>query len=787
MAERFRGQAERFRAKAERFRGQAERFRAQAERPRGSARGGGQRMSYVRRLWSFWKLQVRLAREWQPESHHRWRRLLLVWLVDVLALVFVIWLLPGVNLEYPESGLTFKALEVGVFVLFVGLVNAFIRPVIMYLALPLAFMTAGLFALVLNTLLLQLTSAVIGGVLFESFWWALLASILMALANTFIAFVVNLNDDDSYYFALLQQMSARAKGAVQTDRPGLVVLQVDGLAAPIIRQAIRTGTMPFVASSVRSGGHRLIEWEAGLPSNTPASQAGILHGNNHGIPAFRWYDKETGRILVANHPKDAKEIEQSISTRRGLLADNGVSLVNLFSGNATVALMTNSRIQERSDVGQASRTFYGFLLSPYQLTRTVALLIREFVVERYQARRQVTRDVVPRVHRGLAFAGMRAAACVAFPDVVRTSLVEGMFYGRNIMYADMLAYDELAHHAGPERPETMSQLETLDALVRSLAKASRGAPRPYEFAMLSDHGQSMGSTFKQRYGISLQDLVSEYISGNVKVIANAEDEESWGQVNMLLAEIAKAPGLTSAVTRAALGRRVAADGTVEVRKGEREQERRREAELGEGVAEAIVLPSGNFATIHLTASKTRMTLEEIEELHPGLVTSLAAHPGISFVMVATRSEGTVVVGRHGTRYLSDDRIVGEDPLRHFAGHPADALRRVDSFPNCADLCVNSMYDPETEEVAAFEEQVGCHGGLGGYQTRPFLLVPSGWTIPDENLRGAESIYEVFRRHLDEAVLSEEELAARSPEQERLTVERTAAFDAEMGGAAPPAG
>jgi uncharacterized membrane protein YvlD (DUF360 family) len=739
-------------------------------------------MNYLRRVGRFWRLQIRLAREWQPESHHRWRRLLLVWLVDALALIFVIWLLPGVRLEYPEAGLGFKAIEVAVFVAFVGLVNAFIRPVIMYLALPLAFMTAGLFAIVLNTILLQLTSAVVGGVIFDSFWWALLASILTALANTFISFVVNLNDDDSYYFALLQQMSAQAEGAVKTDRPGLVVLQVDGLAAPIIRQAIRTGTMPFLASSVRSGGHRLIEWEAGLPSNTPASQAGILHGNNHGIPAFRWYDKETGRILVANHPKDAKEIEQSISTRRGLLADNGVSLVNLFSGNATVALMTNSRIAERSDVGQASRTFYAFLLSPYQLTRTIVLLIREVVVERYQARRQVVRDVLPRVHRDLAFAGMRAAACVAFPDVIRTSIVEGMFFGRNIMYADMLAYDELAHHAGPERPETMAQLETLDVLVRSLTKAAKGAPRPYEFAMLSDHGQSMGATFKQRYGTSLQDLVSDYLSGDVKVIASAEDEESWGQVNMLMAEVVKAPGLTSAVTRAALGKRVAADGTVEVRKGEQQEEKRHEAELEEGVAEAIVLPSGNFATIHLTASKTRMTLEEIEERYPGLVTSLAAHPGIAFVMVATGSEGPVVLGREGTRYLADDRVVGKDPLRHFRGRPADALRRVDSFPNCADICVNSVYDPETEEVAAFEEQVGCHGGLGGYQTRPFVLVPSSWTVPDEDLFGAESIYEIFRRRLDEAVLSEEEIGARSEEQEGRTIEGAAEFDAEMAAA-----
>ena len=48
----------------------------------------------------------------------------------------------------------------------------------------------------------------------------------------------------------------------------------------------------------------------------------------------------------------------------------------------------------------------------------------------------------------------------------------------------------------------------------------------------------------------------------------------------------------------------------------------------------------------------------------------------------------------------------------------------------------------------------------GYQTRPFVLVPSHWDVPEDALIGAESIHGIFRRRLDEAVLSPEELAAR---------------------------
>ncbi len=206
-------------------------------------------MRSIRRVLHFWRLQLALAREWQPESHHRWRRLFTVWLVDVIALMFVVWLLPGVNLEL--QGAFNGMVEIGVFAVAIGLVNALIRPVVMYLALPIAFLTAGLFGLVINAVLMQLTSYVIGGVIFTNFLWALVASLLIAAVNTIAAFLVNLNDDDSFYFSLLMRMARESAGAVATDRPGMVIIQVDGLAAPILRQAIRTGTTPFIASLYR--------------------------------------------------------------------------------------------------------------------------------------------------------------------------------------------------------------------------------------------------------------------------------------------------------------------------------------------------------------------------------------------------------------------------------------------------------------------------------------------------------------------------------------------------------
>ena len=65
-----------------------------------------------------------------------------------------------------------------------------------------------------------------------------------------------------------------------------------------------------MANWLREGNHRLHEWETDWSSQTGACQAGILHGSNEDMPAFRWYEKESGRTMVSNHGKDATELER---------------------------------------------------------------------------------------------------------------------------------------------------------------------------------------------------------------------------------------------------------------------------------------------------------------------------------------------------------------------------------------------------------------------------------------------------------------------------------------------
>jgi hypothetical protein len=157
-----------------------------------------------------------------------------------------------------------------------------------------------------------------------------------------------------------------------------------------------------------------------------------------------------------------------------------------------------------------------------------------------------------------------------------------------------------------------------------------------------------------------------------------------------------------------------------------------------------VLASGNLGLIYLPASRERLTLEQIAQTYPRLLASLTAHPGIGFVMVRSQAQGAIVVGAGGRRRLSDDSVEGEDPLASFGPTAADHLRRHDRFPHCPDLLVNSMYDPDADEVAPFEEFMGSHGGLGGPQSRPFAVVPAEWSEPAYPIVGVEAMHEQLR-------------------------------------------
>jgi len=164
-------------------------------------------------------------------------------------------------------------------------------------------------------------------------------------------------------------------------------------------------------------------------------------------------------------------------------------------------------------------------------------------------------------------------------------------------------------------------------------------------------------------------------------------------------------------------------------------------------AQVIVLASGNLGLIYLTEYSERLTFEQIRTLYPDLIPGLVQHEGVGFVMVNSTEHGPMVMGKEGIHYLQDGTIEGEDPLALFGSRAPEHLRRTNSFKYTPDILVNSFYDSENNEVAAFEELVGSHGGMGGEQTQPFIIYPSEWDMGFEEIVGAEKLHKMLKKQL----------------------------------------
>jgi uncharacterized membrane protein YvlD (DUF360 family) len=641
---------------------------------------------------------------WSPQApRYNIFHVLISWLVAGVSVFVAAAIVPHVSVGSFSDALAAAVL--------IAALNAVLPPVIAALRLPFTLALGFVLVLVLDAVMLLLASHITTRTIrVDSFGWALLASVVIAASMLVLETIFGANDDDTYSLQVIRRIARRQGGTARTDTPGIVFLEIDGLARPVLQRAIRDGNAPHMASWLDRGTHRLDEWEPDLSSQTGASQAGILLGSNEDIPAFRWVEKATAKIMTCSSPDDCAEIERRLANGNGLLTDDGASRGNLFSGEADAMILTVSRMGAEK---KANPGYRAFLANGFNVTRLLVLFIWEALLEKVYAIQQRRRKVSPRGYRGGRYPFLRAALCVGVRDLIVFGVLTDMMRGRPAVYATFSSYDEVAHHSGLERPDTLEALRKLDQQFGRIDRARRFAPRPYELVVLSDHGQTQGATFKQRNGYDLPEFVRRSIdSGNVPRIQTGDENDA-------------AVGHAVAEATGRVGSAGDSGGD------------------GAGEQDVIVLASGNLGLIYLMDAPRRLSLEEIEERHPRLIEALRRHQHIGFLLIRSRDRGPVVLGPRGERYLDIDEVVGEDPLAPFAPTAADHLRRSDGFAHVADIMVNSFYDAEVEQGCAFEELISFHGGLGGPQTRPFILHPVGLAMPPHPVIGAAAVHDVL--------------------------------------------
>lgn len=715
---------------------------------------------------------------------HRWRaagytiaRVLLVWAVSTATMAALAGILPDFRIQSPSGDSPTRiaitaAVAAGAF----GLLSALVWPVLVRAVLLVPALVLGLLVFFLNGSLLLIA------IRFTPDWQgdirpatAVAIAAVMSAASSGTSTALAMRDDAAYgrRLARLAGRRRRPRGADggarrEAQEPGFVFVQLDGVGHDVLREAVRP--MPSRSGRLRppametvarwlDSSHRLVPWITDWSSQTGASQLAILHGSDADVPAFRWYEKDTAQVMVCNRPSCAAELERRAVARTGrpgLLAPDGASRGNLFSGGAeqlalvmsvstrrrrfsadrlamarTVAASAArvSRVRGRETAGAApriarvretrSRTgYFAYFSDPANAVRTAASFLAEVVREICESSAARLRGDRPRVRRGGLYPFLRAFATVVERDVAAAAVVGDMLAGRTAVYADLVAYDEVAHHSGPRSRDAMRVLRRLDRVVRMIADASRYAPRPYRLVLLSDHGQSHGETFESAYGLTLKDLVRA--GCGLPVRRRARRTVSGAEAR--------------AAARAALNR------------PEWNRHTEEEHATAGPSSDPVVLASGNLGLISFPDLPGRADRARIEARHPALLRTLAEHPGIGFLLVQDAGRGPLVLGPGGGEHeLDTGRVTGPDPLAPFGPHAVAAVRRTAAFPHAADIMVNSAYDPVTHAVHAFEEQVGSHGGLGGDQSRAFLLHPYELEGPgpDERLVGAGAVHGLF--------------------------------------------
>lgn len=683
-------------------------------------------------------------------------RYLLVWLVYLLALLLATSMFAGLYFDTTAPRWWVVALVVPVqFAVLVIL----LRPLLLFLTLPLNLLTLGIPSLLFNALILKWTAEVNSSLVVASYQDAILGTLVLTAVSTSIIGWLGL--DEAY--PLVQTMLYRISRRWGPRRPegtqrGLLILQIDGLSLRSLVRALRRGRMPTLSALLASGSHRLRRWHCGLPSNTPAVQAGMLYGDRRDVPGYRWFDRGEQAFKVVSSPPTARELELRAAGDRKPLLAGGSCISSLLSGGADKRLLTISSLsglpgssrQEQADLNL-------FYVSPTAYSRAVLAGVWNYLAGLLLGTIGLLRRGRPRLRNHPIKLAQGSVTSAVLRQASFFWIGQDMVRGVPVIYSNFVGYDDIAHYSGPDDYEAQVVLAAFDRNLHKLRRfARRHADLAYDLIVLSDHGQTASLPFRQLYGRSLGQVVADLAGQEVQQGASAGDA---AYLDTLLREMEQGGAQHSWAVRR--GRRTLT-GIRDSRGSGADQEARADRALpGDrpfrqpppavpaATPELAVCVSGCLAHLYLKDSREKLTLEEIRARLPGLVEALAAHPGIGLVAALLASGEAVVLGADGLRNLATGEIAGRDPLLDYK-HPsywAAELAQLLAGPTSGDLILNGTWFSEQGKVVVFEEQTSSHGGLGGAQTEPFILIPRGWDTKGSDLAAPEALYRYLRERL----------------------------------------
>ncbi len=574
-----------------------------------------------------------------------------------------------------------------------------------------------------------------------------------------------------YYGRKYGALADRMGWAAEEPAPGrgLILIQIDGLSHEHLEFALQQGACPTLARMLQRGEASLQRWRCGVPSTTLATQAALFYGTRDEIPAFRWFDKETGIHHSCASPQSLRAAQERIAPgRRGLL-EGGSSYGNLLDGGARLALFTLGALDGRHlfENVRGLGFLVLFLLSPLRVLRVLLGCLWEYVRDAVEGTWEWLRHL-GRGRRRSPSPLLQALADLIAREILTFCAMIDVYRGVPILYVNYFGYDEVAHQVGPTHPKALRVLRGIDSQIHQIDRIRRAyRRREYDLFVLSDHGLSPAVPFQERYGQSLGEYIAAQVEG-APALHEAREGEGWRSLEnrFLLEELEAVREHTTSPALIWLLQRGRA--YAHQRWGVSEEN----PWALERHDDIVVQGSGNLMHVYFNVRRAPLHLSEIALLYPRLLRNLVDHPGIGLV-VGREGDDVLILGKGGSIRLGRGGRVarGHSPLQGLEDPETveTDLVRLARFRLSGDLVVVGAWDAQGQ-VVTFERQRASHGGVGGPQCYPFFLSPRHLAPDEETLADPRRLYAYFLALRDGRGPTSEEPAALQRAQERRASE-----------------
>ncbi|WP_290612569.1 endonuclease/exonuclease/phosphatase family protein [Arsukibacterium sp. UBA3155] len=499
----------------------------------------------------------------------------------------------------------------------------------------------------------------------------------------------------SHWFTKLLRLPVSKGSGV---RPGLIMVQIDGLAQPQLQQALKRGKMPFLQRLLQREHYKLQAHYSGLPATTPAVQAELFYGVKTAVPAFSFRDRQTGEIVRMLQPDTAAKVEQGLQQQSDApLLQDGSAYSNIYTGGAAESHFCAATMGWGTALRAANpMVLLGLVLSNlYSVLRIIGLFFLELGLAIVDFCRGIIKgqDFLSE----LKFIPARVAVSIVLRELCVIGGKMDIARGLPVVHINLLGYDEQSHRRGPSSLFAHWTLKGIDDSVARLWRAAhRSQWRNYQIWLYSDHGQAKVTPYHVMQGYPLQQAVDACFE-TLNLLPAGLQRKVTGSVQTQRARLLGGNKVQRMFSVNISDDQMAADNEIKV---------------------AAQGPVG-----HIYAGAP---LSEADSA--SLATELAVKHKVPLVLAVEGPDRVRATTAEGDFYLPQDKakIFGAD--HPFLDGVSDDILRLCQHPDAGDLVI--MGWRKGVKAQSFADENGAHAGATPAETHGFALLPEDVTLPD---------------------------------------------------------